>query len=143
MAMTQNTDVCTLTVGSLFEAQARYSPHRAAIEWLGGLRSYAELNYRADCLAALFLEMGVFQGDRISLLARNVPEYLEVLIAAAKIGSIVCCLNGRMNEADIVHCIELTSPKILIYQEAFKGSIRIDKLNNLENDLSVAFKSIP
>jgi acyl-CoA synthetase (AMP-forming)/AMP-acid ligase II len=114
------------TVGSLFRARVRQFPARIAIENAAGSNmggsdmggparlDYRELDARVARLAGALAAQGVARGDRVALLSENRPEYLEVLLAAARLGASVACQNWRLTAAELAHCIELVSPRVLI-----------------------------
>jgi acyl-CoA synthetase (AMP-forming)/AMP-acid ligase II len=112
------------TVGSLFRARVRQFPARIAIESAGAGAAparldYRELDARVARLAGALAALGVARGDRIALLSENRPEYLEVLLAAARLGASVACQNWRLTAAELAHCIELVSPRVLIASPRF------------------------
>jgi fatty-acyl-CoA synthase len=110
------------SVGSLFRARVRQFPARIAIQSAaadgpatGPTRlDYRELDTRVARLAGVLAALGVARGDRVALLSENRPEYLEVLLAAARLGASVACQNWRLTAAELAHCIELVSPRALI-----------------------------
>ena len=106
-------------VGNMFATQALMYPNTIALECNGEHRTYAELNERINRLANVMQDRGVGHGERVGLLARNCSEYVEVNLAAAKIGAITVALNWRLSRQELEHCIQLTSPKMLIVQSGF------------------------
>jgi len=77
----------TPTVGELFRARARIQKTLPAIEHQGRQISYGELLDRVERLTSVLAGHGLVRGDRIALLSRNRPEYLEVELAAANLAS--------------------------------------------------------
>ena len=71
------------------------------------------MNTRVNHLANVMLARGVGHGDRVGLLARNCMPFIEVELAAAKIGAITASLNWRLSPTELQHCIELTEPKLM------------------------------
>ncbi len=61
-------------------------------------RSYTfpETNARVNRLASAFIEMGLVKGDRVCCLLENCIEFVEVYLAAAKIGLVVNPINFRL-----------------------------------------------
>lgn len=109
------------TVGSLFRARVRQFPARVAVENAAASDAgapsrldYRELDARVARLAGALAAQGVARGDRVALLSENRPEYLEVLLAAARLGASVACQNWRLTAPELAHCIELVSPRVLI-----------------------------
>src|SRR5262245_60444959 len=84
------------TVYGMFAARVRQHPERVAVEDLGPAGTagaaarrlrYGELHERVGRLASALSAAGVARGDRVALLSENRAEYLEVFLAAAKLGA--------------------------------------------------------
>jgi acyl-CoA synthetase (AMP-forming)/AMP-acid ligase II len=101
------------TVASMFDAQRRVFPDRIAIDDGGRLTTYGELGERTLRLADALRSRGVERGDRVAVLSENRAEYLEVFLAAARIGAIVACQNWRLAPPELAHCLDLVAPKIV------------------------------
>ncbi|WP_227651783.1 AMP-binding protein, partial [Klebsiella pneumoniae] len=67
----------------MFRACATNRKSAAAIEYRGRTISYGELLDRVDRAASMLANHGLRRGDRVALLSRNRPEYIEVELAAA------------------------------------------------------------
>ncbi|MBI5322463.1 class I adenylate-forming enzyme family protein [Bradyrhizobium sp.] len=104
------------TVGALFSACAELHARRVAVEYRGSSITYGELLDRVKRLTAVLAARGLKRGDRVGILSRNRPEYLEVELAAANLGVITACLNWRLSERELAYCIELVSPTLLIVE---------------------------
>src|SRR5688572_18305431 len=106
------------TVATLFEAHCRLSPDRIAVEsFEAGARrtsTYRELEARAWKLASVLDGRGVARGARVALLSENRAEYLEVFLAAARLGAIVACQNWRLAASELAHCLDLVAPTCTI-----------------------------
>jgi fatty-acyl-CoA synthase len=102
------------TIGQLFAARARLSGNAVAVEEGERRLTYGELDERANRLANALAAAGLIHGDRVGLYARNCTEYLEIELAAAKLGVITAALNCRLAPAELEHCINLVSPRIII-----------------------------
>jgi long-chain acyl-CoA synthetase len=57
--------------------------------------SYSQLDDRVSCLAHGLTINGVTAGDRVGVLLANRPEFLEVILATARIGAIAVPINVR------------------------------------------------
>jgi len=77
----------------LFEASARRLPDKTALVFDGGRHSYAELDARADQLAALLQARGVQRGDRVAGFLDNGVEAVLCLYAALKCGAVFMPVN--------------------------------------------------
>jgi fatty-acyl-CoA synthase len=76
--------------------------------------TYRELDARVGLLAGALAAHGVVRGDRVALLSENRPEYLEVVLAAARVGASVACQNWRLAAPELAHCIDLVTPRVVI-----------------------------
>lgn len=111
------------TVASLFRDRARYAPSDPALIWSGGSRSYGELNARVNRLAALLRRHGVVTGDRVAIVSENRAEYLELILACAKLGVIAACQNWRQAEPELRHCIGLVEPKRVFTSDRYTALV--------------------
>jgi fatty-acyl-CoA synthase len=104
------------TIGALFHSRVPANPqHRAVVDG-DRVQSYAVLEERSNRLANALLYSGLQGGDRVGLLARNRLEYVEIELAAAKAGLIVACLNWRLGDRELQHCINLVEATVVIVQ---------------------------
>lgn len=110
------------TVYGMFAARVRQHPERVAVEDLGPAGTegaaprrlcYRELHERVCKLANALSDTGVARGERIALLSENRAEYLELFLAAAKLGASVACQNWRLTTTELSHCIALVEPRIV------------------------------
>jgi fatty-acyl-CoA synthase len=76
--------------------------------------TYRELDFRARRLAGALAARGVTRGSRVAILSENRTEYLEVFLAAARLGAIVACQNWRLSQRELSHCIDLVEPRVAI-----------------------------
>lgn len=114
------------TVGSLFRARATILGAAPAVYYGEDVISYAALRDRVDRVSALLAAKGLKRGDRVALLSRNRPEYLEVELAAANLGIITACLNWRLSAKELTYCIELVSPRLLIAEPDLAAAAGLD-----------------
>jgi fatty-acyl-CoA synthase len=105
------------TVAGLFAARARVSPQAVAVEDGKRTLTFAELDARIRLVANWLLAQGVAHGDRVAVLSENRLDYIELLFAAARIGAIVACQNWRLAPAELQHCLDLVSPRIVLASE--------------------------
>jgi acyl-CoA synthetase (AMP-forming)/AMP-acid ligase II len=112
-----------LTVGEVLVVQARKSPQATAL--VDGKKSidFATLNDRVNRLAHVLAERGVGRGTRVAVLSENRSEYIEAAFAAAKLGAILCALNWRLARAEMVHCISLVQPTIVLMSPRFEEKL--------------------
>jgi acyl-CoA synthetase (AMP-forming)/AMP-acid ligase II len=102
------------TVFGLFQARARLHPRRIAVQDARVARGYGELEDRSVRLAAAFAARGIRRGDRVAMLSENRVEYVEVMLAAARLGAVVACLNWRLTPREIDECLDVVTPSLVV-----------------------------
>lgn len=127
-------------IGRLLAKQVRVRPRKVAL--MEGDRSwtYRELNDRVNQIASLLAERGVGHGDRVAVLSENSHTYVELLLAAAKVGAIVAALNWRLSVEELRHCVRLVSPTLLILSgrmQATGEALEVDPLARLVIDAAL------
>ncbi len=76
------------------------------------VRSYGELAERSARLARVLREVfGLGLGDRVALVAKNSPEYLEVLYAAWWAGLVAVPVNVKLHGAEVGFILEQSGAK--------------------------------
>ena len=101
-------------VGDALVKHAAIRPQAVALEMAGRRLTYRALNRRVNQLAHALMARGIQQGDRVAILSENCIAYLELELAAAKLGAIVPCINWRLKAEELQHCVRLTSPALIL-----------------------------
>ncbi|MCB9135885.1 MAG: long-chain fatty acid--CoA ligase [Anaerolineales bacterium] len=112
----------------LLTNRARLTPNREALLILetGQRYTYAELNSRACQLANTMQTLGVKKGDRVSILAQNGIEYIDLFYGLAKIGAIFAPLNWRLTAKELEYIVNDLEPSVM-----FVGPEFVDLANEL------------
>ncbi len=99
-------DACALApTGMEIAAVAAREPERLAIVSEYGNRSFRELNARANQLARLLRSAGLKAGDPIALLCGNRPEFVEVVMAAHRLGLRLTPVNWHLKAEEIAYIV--------------------------------------
>uniref|UniRef100_A0A1Y1KLU2 Medium-chain acyl-CoA ligase ACSF2, mitochondrial n=1 Tax=Photinus pyralis TaxID=7054 RepID=A0A1Y1KLU2_PHOPY len=111
-----------MTIGDLVEESARkYGAINAIVSVCDNQRiTYREVLERSSQLANGFLSLGLRKGDKIGLWAPNVPEWIIVFFAAARIGLITVTINPKYQAAELQHALKLCDVKALVCSEKCK-----------------------
>jgi fatty-acyl-CoA synthase len=107
------------TIGSAFTSQVLLSGGAIALEEGERRLTYRQLNDRVNRLANHMLKLGLTRGDRIALLSENRCEFVEVELAAARLGVITACLNWRQANPELSYGINLVEPKLIVASERY------------------------
>ncbi len=101
------------------------TPDRLALvdDATGSRYTYRQLNERANRLAnQLRHRFQVRKGDRITILAKNRIEYLDVFFATGKLGAILAPLNWRLVARELAYMINDSGPRLLIVGPEFAAT---------------------
>ena len=111
-----------MNIATWIDRNARFAPDKIAIYFENQAISYADLTDQID-LAARMLSgpLGVKHGDRVSLLATNIPEYLIALFACARIGAILNPLNWRLAIPELAYIVQNAESSVLLVEKEFAG----------------------
>jgi fatty-acyl-CoA synthase len=96
-------------------------PNKEAVRELTPARSfsYADLDRRADALAAWMRRQGVGRGTRVALLAHNGVAYFDLQFACGRIGAIAVLLNWRLTVSELTYILNDSAPLLLIHDVEF------------------------
>jgi fatty-acyl-CoA synthase len=118
------------SVGTLLSVLAGEQPQREALVYShANLRwTFRELNDEARLVARGLLASGVKRGDRVALWATNVPEWVILQFALAKIGAILVTVNTSLKAAEIEYLLRQNETSTLITIGGFRS---VDYLHEL------------
>jgi crotonobetaine/carnitine-CoA ligase len=121
-------------VGDLLRAWARQRPERLCCALDDHEFTFAELDARADQLAAGLAALGIRKGDRVATLAPNRVEILELLYGLARSGAIQVPLNAYLKGAFLEHQLAHSRATVLIVDDAGRRALDplLDRLPDLE-----------
>ncbi len=127
----------TDTLGQVLEAQAARNPDKEFIVYADrGLRfTYAEFDRRVNCLAKGLLAIGMRKGDHLGIWATNVPDWLTLLFATAKIGVVAVTVNTSYRLHELDYLVKQSDIKALCLIDGFRDSDYVAMLNELVPEL--------
>lgn len=119
-----------ITVGSLLTTLAYDYPDREALVYshAGQRWTFRELNDEARRVARGLMAQGVKRGDHVALWATNVPEWIILQFALAKVGAILVTVNTSLKAAEIEYLLKQNETSTLISIRGFRG---VDYLHEL------------
>src|SRR5881409_2415707 len=97
-----------ITVGSLLTELARRLPdHEALVYPDRDLRwSFRRLEEEALRISLGLLALGVEKSDRVAIWATNVPEWIVLQFALAKIGAILVTVNTALGRREVEYLLQ-------------------------------------
>jgi fatty-acyl-CoA synthase len=125
------------TVGGLLDNIAARFPNNEALVYVDrGLRyTYSEFNEVCRRTAKGLLRMGVKKGDHVSIWANNVPEWVVLQFATAKIGAVLVTINTSYKSAELEYILHQSDSNALFLVKSFKDADYPDILHSVVPEL--------
>jgi acyl-CoA synthetase (AMP-forming)/AMP-acid ligase II len=102
-------------LGDVLRQHRRSWPAQTACVCGTSRYSYPELDDRVTRLAEALRSRGV-RGDRILWVGQNCHRLMEVLLAAAKLGGVLCPVNWRQSAEELAFVISDYKPRVVFWQ---------------------------
>src|SRR5215207_8216749 len=128
-------------VGRLLTQLAASIPDNEALVYVDpGLRwTFAELEREARLIARGLIGAGVQRGDRVAVWATNVPEWIVLQFALAKIGAILVTVNTSLRAREIEYLLRQSESTVLFTIAGFRGVDYLTELREAGNTLQHVF----
>ncbi len=127
-----------MLIGDVLSLGAANWPERVALVAGKERRTFAQL--QADCLRlANGLSRLASPGDRVAILARNVPAYVEALYGVPTAGMVLTLLNYRLHPKEWAGIMAAAGARVLIVDREFVDDIRpvLTEVPTLEHPLVI------
>ena len=117
-------------VGQLLTRLSTALPGNEAVVYADrGLRwTFSALEREARLIARGLIALGVARGDRVAVWATNVPEWLVLQFALAKVGAILVTVNTSLRAREIEYLLRQSETSVLFTIGGFKGVDYVDEL---------------
>lgn len=126
-----------ITIGQLLADTAARQPEHdfivypdRALRW-----SWGEFDRRVDRFAKGLLALGIGKGDHVGIWARNVPDWLTLLFASARIGAVLVTVNTAYKSHEVAYVLEQSDMKALFLIDSFRDINYLDIIYELIPEL--------
>ncbi len=122
-----------VTVGGLLTQLARSIPAGEALVYTDrNLRlTFAELEAKARLIARGLISIGVQRGDRVAVWATNVPEWVVLQFALAKVGAILVTVNTSLRANEIDYMLRQSETSTLFTVPGFRDVDYVSALRSI------------
>jgi fatty-acyl-CoA synthase len=112
------------TLGEMLEQWAFKTPDKDFMIYADrDLRfTYREFNERVDEMAKGLLYIGVKPGDKVGIWAKNVPDWLTIFFATAKIGGILVTINTNYKISELGYLLKNADINTLCLVDGYRDS---------------------
>ncbi|HEX7132890.1 MAG TPA: AMP-binding protein, partial [Iamia sp.] len=113
----------SFNLADIWEWASARVPDRLALVVGPERRTYGELDANATRIAHHLRAAGIGPGDRVAIILRNAPEYLEVMIAAFKLRAIPVNVNFRYVANELRYVLEKSRASAAVYHRSLGDAV--------------------
>ena len=103
-----------LSLGSLIEINAQNNPNRKALFFGENSWTWNSVNQECNKIANLLQKLSLKNGDTVSIMMENCPEYLFLTGGINKVQGVNALINIHQRKQALVHAFNLSEPKWII-----------------------------
>ncbi|WP_066341927.1 AMP-binding protein [Azohydromonas lata] len=132
--------LCT-TIGDMLDQQAQERPHREALVYRYpeiGLEvrwTYRALRDKANEVAKGLMALGVRSGDKVAVLATNVPEWVLMQMALPKIGAVLVTVNTNYRRVELEYLLRQADVHTIVLIEENRGNEYLQSLKSIAPEI--------
>ncbi|HRX07883.1 MAG TPA: AMP-binding protein [Candidatus Limiplasma sp.] len=93
--------------------------------------SWKEFDRLSDVIARGLYALGIRKGDHVAIWATNVPEWVLVMFATAKLGAILITVNTNYKQFELNYLLRQSDAKMLIMIGGVKGNDYLEHITGL------------
>ncbi|MBX6744884.1 MAG: AMP-binding protein [Acetobacteraceae bacterium] len=108
-----------LNLSAFVAFHARQHPDRLAIVYGAQRITYAALQARTEALSALLAARGVAAGDVVAVFMKNSAAFVELAIAASRIGAVFLPINFRLARDEVAYILGNAGAKLIFADAEF------------------------
>lgn len=122
------------SAGDLLARNARNYPNQIGLIFGEKRFTWKELDERAKAFANSLFELGLEQGDRVAIYAKNSNQWVEALFGLAQVGLVSVTVNYRLTANEVAFIVENSGAKAIICDDSTEqNSLQVkEKLESLK-----------
>lgn len=97
--------------------------HRRVAVFMGSDMSYAQLDKRADAVAAWIQSQGLKQGSHVAIMMPNVMAYLPILVGVLRAGMVLVNINPMYTADELRHQLADAQVDMIFLFESFAATL--------------------
>ncbi|MCL2142661.1 MAG: AMP-binding protein [Methanomassiliicoccaceae archaeon] len=125
------------TLGQLLEKRAAEYPDVDAVVYVDRdyRMTWKEFNESVDVIAKGLMALGVKKGDKLAIWATNVPHWVSVQFATAKIGAILLTINTNYRSSEIDYILRQSETEHLMMIDGYRDTDYVGTIYELIPEL--------
>jgi fatty-acyl-CoA synthase len=136
-----DTDLIDLTIGDLLDQRAEEVPDKEALVYnypevgLEMRLTYRQYHDVVNRLAKGLIAYGVEKGDHVAVWATNVPEWIFLQLALAKLGAVIVTINTNYRAAEIEYALRQGDISTLFLIEELRGNSYLESVYSIAPEI--------
>ena len=133
----QNTPLHELTLGQILDKTVAHYPDNDAIVYVDrGFRlTYSEFSRAVDEMARGLMALGVQKGEKVAIWATNIPYWVTMQFATAKIGAILLTVNTNYKSAELEYLLVQSEAENLFLIDGYQDTDYVNTVYELIPEL--------
>jgi fatty-acyl-CoA synthase len=133
-------DIDRITIGTLLDRQAeRFGDRDCVVYTDRPVRlTYRQFRDKVDAVARGLMALDIKKGEHVSIWASNVPEWLYLQYATAKIGAVLVTVNTAYRAHELEYLLRQSDTTTFFLIRSFKGTDYVKTLREVLPDLDSA-----
>lgn len=126
-----------VTLGALLDEAVNRNPHGDAVVYVDRdyRQSWLEFAHTVDTIAKGLLALGVKRGEKVAIWATNVPHWVSLQFATAKIGAVLLTINTNYKSAEIDYILRHSEAENIIMIDGYRDTDYVDTIYKLIPEL--------
>ncbi|HKS43405.1 MAG TPA: AMP-binding protein [Blastocatellia bacterium] len=141
-AESRGIELINLTIGDLLDQRAETIPDQEALVYdypeigLNLRLSYSQYRDEVNRIAKGLIALGIEKGEHVGVWATNVPEWIFLELALAKIGAVLVTINTNYRASELDYVLRQGDITTLFLIEEFRGNSYADSIYTIVPELN-------
>src|SRR5690625_3913676 len=118
------------TLGDILTRTAARVPNKQAFIFRNRQITYQGLDQLIDEIAFGLVNEGIKKGDRLAILSKNSLDFVVVMFAVARIGSVFILINYKLKNQDIAYILSHAKVSGVFASEEYTEDRKSTRLNS-------------
>ncbi len=140
-AESEGLELLNLTIGDVFDQQVRARPDKEALVYnypergLNLRLSFSQYQAVVDQLAKGLLALGIEKGEHVAVWAPNLPEWIFLQIALARVGAVMVTVNTAYRTSEVEYVLRQGDITTLFLVEEYRGNPYLNSIYSIAPEI--------
>jgi fatty-acyl-CoA synthase len=98
-------------------------PHKTAIIYEDTKTTYSELHQKVNQTCCWLQSLGIEKGDRVAVMLKNCPEFLELYLACSRLGALFVPINYRLAAPELDYTLSNSRPRLFVFGSEYAETV--------------------